>query len=1658
MLSVTDVGLNAIANAEAGGFLINLTDFKISETDVSDLTTTDCIVSTDLIGVPVYQAKVTSIEVVDSASVKLTLTIPADIPKTGSWNLREIGVYLENGELFAYGALVPVYEKKSEFAIQIYVLVVAARLGDVINVVVSQNNSLPSTPFVRTLVPPQHSYQNTILVLDENSNDYLDEFTASIAVRSGPGGNQWGFIGYNRIYHGLISSFIDSDSFILNPEMGGFWLNDGETVICQVVGGTGAGFSRKMVYDKSNNTFTVADKSWPALSTTSNVAIWRSLKNQLPARTADLEDYLVLGVGVNTWKRISQTESKIKYVAYCDSGTFSSLGVFASSAILGAEEEATYVFIDGKCLPYGAYSIASNQIIAQSYANKAVDVYCFKKETVDVGGMLARFEAVSPTDGVSARYYIPIVPDDTAWVELFLNDTYIPKSEYVLEPTSVLFNNPPSVGTLKIVCFATYEDAVSYTQIKRYTYQVANGQPLQFQVDPNAYQKDRSIVYVDGNYYTNEDFTIDLGVVTLLKTPEFASGSALVDISVFTTVDTSITATVSGINTGPEWIDPAGRMGPPNKLVPKKMSATSDGAQTVFQVYNVPRKANIVTIAGGAWQDPRNHVYTSGNKGDVYATLSLLEPLPLGTKIDFICFTDVEDEGRSTVCEVHNFTTTNSLNYTIPVATDEDSMIVVIGGAYQHKGSYFLSNAGATINLQEVVSGQPAEIWYFKTVPHEGWRTEMYVDFNMSGAVNHYPMSNKVVREANTLVFLSAIYQFKNKYKVAEYDYIQEVQYDTPLPFGSYGLLLGNVYFVSGPPLTRLLKREDVEGRYMPRNGPYVDWSNLSYRLRDMLACPITKLLALLTGSMEADFNNGSISDQELAKKYGLQPVTKNLNMAVLPTAAYAGIGSGATLGATMTFNVYKYLEIFLKQELGDATFTIHKYEQGVKYFIDNVQLGAMSYEALTRSEIPMITYDTGIYIDYPNTRMGTTYPGVPLLTNFFDMKWSLDHVVLPSSFAISSYSVIKTQSVTQADDDSTQTRTFTHKIIDGFSGNNYTVKWSRPYSNSDHNTEYMVLTDGGGAPGYVQYFARLYAQWRYEDQDIVKCMYYNKHSSRDDEHWVNWIVSIRGGSKGGNYPAVASYTSGLTFGVTVSNYDSTTGDCDLLIEMTSGSIGYSYFPAEMLIKKIEIPVSYTIYPAISVNPDGSVTPMISNNDIFKSCCWTDFTPSTVLDCGTGVTPNKPTVNKMTTSSTKPVITGTYPYQFATSLTVTVGGQTFTKGSSAALTTNNETWSLDLSVTSVSLSVGFHDVVVSADVGESQPYVDATTNEIKIVSVADTTAPTKPTVTTATFATVKPSIKGTYPSSDAAGGLSVSINGWSYRLGSTTVLSVDSLDTRTTSNPALTASGNNWTLDMSKDTANVLNWGVYSVSAAVSDAAGNIAFDSTNQEVSLVAPEPILKAAFQSPVISGVTNVNSGSIDLGTPFAGRTIVVCLMVSRYSYTTWHITDATLGGKTLIGVGEVFGSDGRSRANIYYLHDDVMTSADLDVTTSTTLQAWGYHVFVLNGTNMLPVDINAINGVVQGNNTNNPESSPWEYQLTAPEGNQTIAFIWNLMNGTSQIVYDAPLVNSLTTAQPYAGIYNSTTVGYGVLPVGVNTVRATATEPTKDNIFKMGVVFA
>jgi len=620
--------------------------------------------------------------------------------------------------------------------------------------------------------------------------------------------SEWGFVGYQRIYRGGIDGVIDGSTFAVHPDRGGWWLNNKEEVIVQIVAGMGDGFSRRTRYLKKDNTFTVVDKEWPRMGTDSVVAIWRNLKNTLPSRGPGFDENYVLGHGLDTWKQVRTASTNQRYAAKAVADIADAAGRIYSPVFQQANETATLVFVNERLVPIGGFLISGDSLKVDNTAGMRIDVLAFIPDTSEKG-MLAKFEAVTDTDGISSRYYTSIVPDNSEWVVAFLNGKHIPSNQYTLEPTSVLFAAPPAKGVLNIVTFANY-DEMAFTQIRRYIYSANDGDELVFDMDADEYDKYRVMAFVNGKCCTDEDFELDGDNFILKTAPDWGeTPSAIIEVLVLSTSNAQFSETHSGTDTGPEWIDPAGKMGPPNRIVPKIISYVSDGLQRMFSVYNVPNKESLIVIAGGGayqYMDEAEYVRSIGSTISL-GRLTLPTAIPKGLRVDIICLQDVRDEGTLTRMEYHKFTTGAGPTYTVPASDNKDAAWVFAGGAYQHRGTYTLD--GTNLYLHSHEPGVEVCIAYLKSDAAVGMRTEVYRETFECDSDNTYELLRQPANE-NIIPFLGSVFQVPGSFDAVPHDEYKTVSLENVAP-KMLGLKLEFFYLVSGPPLTRLITRTEFE-------------------------------------------------------------------------------------------------------------------------------------------------------------------------------------------------------------------------------------------------------------------------------------------------------------------------------------------------------------------------------------------------------------------------------------------------------------------------------------------------------------------------------------------------------------------------------------------------------------------------------------------------------------------------------------------------------------------------------------------------------------------------------------------------------------------------------------------------------------------------------
>ena len=134
-----------------------------------------------------------------------------------------------------------------------------------------------------------------------------------------------------------------------------------------------------------------------------------------------------------------------------------------------------------------------------------------------------------------------------------------------------------------------------------------------------------------------------------------------------------------------------------------------------------------------------------------------------------------------------------------------------------------------------------------------------------------------------------------------------------------------------------------------------------------------------------------------------------------------------------------------------------------------------------------------------------------------------------------------------------------------------------------------------------------------------------------------------------------------------------------------------------------------TIAPALGVGTHTATT-------TFQDAAGNQTTESTVITIQRSDA-DIPTVNPVEWVGGKPIITGTYDAANSQSLTIRVNGTDYMLGSSSLLTTNGNTWTLDLGSLSEPLPEGAHSVSALVTTRDGTILGDVTTDELRVLAV-----------------------------------------------------------------------------------------------------------------------------------------------------------------------------------------------------------------------------------------------------------------------------------------------------------------------------------------------------
>ncbi len=227
-----------------------------------------------------------------------------------------------------------------------------------------------------------------------------------------------------------------------------------------------------------------------------------------------------------------------------------------------------------------------------------------------------------------------------------------------------------------------------------------------------------------------------------------------------------------------------------------------------------------------------------------------------------------------------------------------------------------------------------------------------------------------------------------------------------------------------------------------------------------------------------------------------------------------------------------------------------------------------------------------------------------------------------------------------------------------------------------------------------------------------------------------------------------------------------------------------------------------------------------------------------------------PTVESLETRETAPTLTGTWDPAVANRLTVTVGTTAYTLGSNPELTTEGGNWQL---VIPQPLADGAYDISVEAGDERGRTVKAAAPGKL----VIDTVAPQAPVINP--VAPGQPvRITGTWPGKDAVS-LIARLAGQAFTLGK---------------DAAVTSDGQgNWSFAPDLKLAP----GTYDIEIEIADRAGNVARDTTKDELVVPEPPPLTPPAVNALVTNTPTPVITGTWPSQ---LARTLAVAVGQTRY----------------------------------------------------------------------------------------------------------------------------------------------------------------------------------
>lgn len=763
-MKVTANGLLAISNANVGGFKISIDSFRLTNYLYGDTTDVDAQAQA-LRGATLYSGSILSVERLDNSSVKYECVVPVDQPSAGQYTFGEIGLYLDSGELFALGKLDPPLIKQTNLSLTIYAVVSAARLGGVINVTVSDHYNLATT-VVDRLTVPQDAKTNILAAADAN------QASAGLVVKQGQ--HEWNFLGYDKVSTTRVTP-ITRSSFSLDPNLAGFWLNDGEKLIVQVLNGPGQGQSRIVQY--FSKILTVehafeAELPFPSLTSDSLLAFWRNHSQVYPDRRGVPSSH-VLYAGEDTisasWDTASPIPGQLKvhslyWTALANQYQFQIPDGTPKSY---QDRNNLLLFIDGVLAPFSDFSVYTRTLVTQPLpASTKVSLYIFYRVT-DQGASFKLYDelielAKLQTYQGKPSYDLPIVPasvEDSLGFTFSSNTglgTEIPH-DWTFTGQRITFNASPNADTLILVW--GYEEIsggysiprqYEWLHSRRYFDSATNSYSFPLVDSPNSQSY---VLFINGRIVHRNRYHVDGASIKIHKSDlALADGDCLRFVWI--------------LNKFGSKTEPEAPAFVPNCLVQSCTAYETPAASYRIKVPPINDHHVLVFVEGLKQERGADWILRGVD------VVEFVHPLDDGKSVDIISYSQTSSTGHQLSSAGYSFTLSNRLDYSIPLPVPDtaDSLLLFVEGLYIHQSEYQFSGDSSSFtvkfNLQPVPESK-AEILVFATVACPNARTDLIQCYPSPHiGFKRFYTESKTVIQANSLLFVGPIYQHRSSYQI----------------------------------------------------------------------------------------------------------------------------------------------------------------------------------------------------------------------------------------------------------------------------------------------------------------------------------------------------------------------------------------------------------------------------------------------------------------------------------------------------------------------------------------------------------------------------------------------------------------------------------------------------------------------------------------------------------------------------------------------------------------------------------------------------------------------------------------------------------------------------------------------------------------------------